>query len=552
MRYKPGHIEQPDSNDKFILSFGRELSYINHKSEFYGIIGRRLQVMLRFTYFTIFILDEDGDRASNFLFDTPGYKEKVFSQYVKTVNITQVNEPGKQILNAANPVVLDWSDTSGIKQILPYLKLNEYHDIKSILIVNLFKGDQIIGNWIMLYDSREFINIDPAFLKLIGSHLTLGLAHLITLEKLKQRERENEILQSLNTDFLSTVNDQLNEINKYKQRLEGEQIDLNSETEASRRDSDIIGDSEAMKKVFALVSRVAPSDSTVLILGETGTGKELIARAIHKMSPRENKAMVKVNCAALPASLIESELFGHEKGSFTGAIDRRIGKFEMAHQGTLFLDEIGEMPPELQVKMLRALQEKEIERIGGKNTIKIDVRIIAATNRDLLKEMAEGKFRSDLYYRLNIFPIQLPPLRHHREDIPLLAAHFIRHYSRKTGKRINTFSHNSLEELMQYDWPGNVREFEHLIERSILLATGESIQEIHLPNQSNKVHPLPDRADTVIKTLDENERDHILDMLKFCKGRIAGKGGAAALLGVPPSTLNSKIKRLGIRREHLL
>jgi len=552
MLYKPGHIEQPDSNDKFILSFVRELSYVNHKTEFYGIIGSRLQAMLGFKYFTIFILDEDGDKASNFLFDASGYKDQVFSQYVKTVNITQANEQEMQIFNAVNPVVLDWSETSGIKQILPYLKLDEYHDIKLILIVNLFKGDQITGNWIMLFDNKECINIDSAFLKLIGSYLTLGLANLITLEKLKQRERENEILQSLNKEFLSRVNDQLNEINKYKQRLEGEHINLNNVTEVRNPDFDIIGDSEAMKKVFGLVSRVAPSDSTVLILGETGTGKELIARAIHKMSARENKAMVKVNCAALPASLIESELFGHEKGSFTGAIDRRIGKFEMAHQGTLFLDEIGEMPPELQVKLLRALQEKEIERIGGKNTIKTDVRIIAATNRDLLKEMAEGKFRSDLYYRLNIFPIQIPPLRHHREDIPLLAAHFIRHYSRKTGKKINTFSHNSLDELMHYDWPGNVREFEHLIERSILLATGESIQEIHLPSQLNKIPPPPERAITVVKTLDENERDHILDMLKYCKGRIAGKGGAAALLGVPPSTLNSKIKRLGIRREHLL
>ena len=552
MLYKPGHIEQPDSNDKFILSFGRELSYVNHKTEFYGIIGSRLQAMLGFKYFTIFILDEDGDKASNFLFDASGYKDQVFSQYVKTVNITQANEQEMQIFNAVNPVVLDWSETSGIKQILPYLKLDEYHDIKLILIVNLFKGDQITGNWIMLFDNKECINIDSAFLKLIGSYLTLGLANLITLEKLKQRERENEILQSLNKEFLSRVNDQLNEINKYKQRLEVEHINLNNVTEVRNPDFDIIGDSEAMKKVFGLVSRVAPSDSTVLILGETGTGKELIARAIHKMSARENKAMVKVNCAALPASLIESELFGHEKGSFTGAIDRRIGKFEMAHQGTLFLDEIGEMPPELQVKLLRALQEKEIERIGGKNTIKTDVRIIAATNRDLLKEMAEGKFRSDLYYRLNIFPIQIPPLRHHREDIPLLAAHFIRHYSRKTGKKINTFSHNSLDELMHYDWPGNVREFEHLIERSILLATGESIQEIHLPSQLNKIPPPPERAITVVKTLDENERDHILDMLKYCKGRIAGKGGAAALLGVPPSTLNSKIKRLGIRREHLL
>jgi transcriptional regulator with GAF, ATPase, and Fis domain len=315
--------------------------------------------------------------------------------------------------------------------------------------------------------------------------------------------------------------------------------------------SEIIGNSSKMQKTFRLMEQVAASDSTVLILGETGTGKELIARAIHNNSPRKGKPMVKVNCAALPATLIESELFGHERGSFTGAFERRIGKFELANNGTLFLDEIGEMSPELQVKLLRALQEKEIERLGGKGPIKVNVRIVAATNRDLEREMEDGRFRSDLFYRLNIFPIELPPLRNRQEDIPLLAEHFIQLFSKKSGKKINALSDQTIQELIHYSWPGNIRELEHLIERSVLLATGSTIKQIQLPSPKQNVLKKLIGKEFQIKTIDENERDHILCMLKFCKGRISGEGGAAEILGVPPSTLGSKIKRLGIRKEHL-
>lgn len=325
----------------------------------------------------------------------------------------------------------------------------------------------------------------------------------------------------------------------------------NTTKEVSHTFPEIIGNSREMQKTFGLITQVAPSDSTVLILGETGTGKELIARAIHNNSPRKHGPMVKVNCAALPASLIESELFGHERGSFTGAFERRIGKFELANNGTLFLDEIGEMSPDLQVKLLRALQEKEIERVGGKGTIKVNVRIVAATNRDLEKEMEDGRFRSDLFYRLNIFPIDVPPLRDRREDIPLLASHFIQLFSKKSGKKIRAIGGLALQELMRYNWPGNIRQLEHLIERSILLTPGDTIKQVHLPSPKQNALTKSGGREIEIKTIDENERDHILCMLKYCKGRIAGDGGAAEILGVPPSTLNSKIKRLGIRREHL-
>jgi transcriptional regulator with GAF, ATPase, and Fis domain len=297
-----------------------------------------------------------------------------------------------------------------------------------------------------------------------------------------------------------------------------------------------------MQKVYSLMSIVARSNSTVLVLGETGTGKELIARGIHNESPRKNKLMVKVNCAALPANLIESELFGHEKGSFTGAIERRTGKFELAHNSTLFLDEIGELPLDLQVKLLRVIQERELERVGGKTTIKVDVRIIAATNRNLEEEVRAGRFRADLYYRLNVFPINLPPLRRRLEDIAPLANFFLTRHSKNTGIKVTSISNKVMQQLKTYQWPGNVRELEHLLERTILLANDSVIREIHLPKNVNEEEVFTNQ------TIDEVERAHIIKTLKACMGKIAGVGGAADLLGVPSTTLHSKMKKLNISK----
>lgn len=293
---------------------------------------------------------------------------------------------------------------------------------------------------------------------------------------------------------------------------------------------------------------VAPLETSVLILGESGTGKERIADCIHHFSPRKGKPLIKVNCAALPASLIESELFGHERGAFTGATEKRQGKFEQADGGTLFLDEIGELPFDLQVKLLRVLQEREIERIGGSATFKINVRIIAATNRNLEKEVAEGRFRIDLYYRLNVFPLLLPPLRERKDDIPVLARHFADTYSRKSGKVITGFSDKAIEDMTAYSWPGNIRELEHLIERSVLLCKGSVITELPLP-KSNRVADVPISDKERVKSIDEIERDHILAVLKKCNGKISGAGGAAELLNLNVSTLNSKIKKLGIEKD---
>lgn len=310
----------------------------------------------------------------------------------------------------------------------------------------------------------------------------------------------------------------------------------------------IVGKSPAMLSVLDQVSLVAPTQSSVLILGDSGTGKEKIAQCIHSLSPRKSKPIITVNCAALPKDLIESELFGHEKGAFTGALEKRIGKFELADGGSIFLDEVGELPLDAQVKLLRVLQEREIEHVGGSRSIKIDVRVIAATNRKLEKEVAEGRFRLDLYYRLNVFPIELPSLKERKADIPLLADYFIEKHCQQMGKTRPVLSQSALQQLESHHWPGNVRELEHLLERSVLLSSGTVISQITLPATITE-RSKSTNSDNKLKTLEEMEAEHILSVLKSCNGKVGGTGGAAEILGLPASTLNSKIKKLGIRRE---
>ncbi|GAA0554442.1 sigma 54-interacting transcriptional regulator [Chitinophaga japonensis] len=322
----------------------------------------------------------------------------------------------------------------------------------------------------------------------------------------------------------------------------------------------IIGSSHRLLHVLDHVAQVAPFDTSVLILGESGTGKEKIAQSIHRLSPRSHKPLVKVNCAALPSNLIESELFGYEKGAFTGAADKRIGKFEQAHEGTIFLDEIGEMPLELQVKLLRVLQEKEIERIGGRSPVKINVRIIAATNRHLEKEVAEGRFRLDLYYRLNVFPVLLPPLRERPEDIRPLALSFAEQCCSRVKKRFPGISAQMMSELEAWHWPGNIRELENVIEQSVILNNGVSPLELKrplgnglfAPPQPAPLEQAPVKTFTdVKKLLQDTERAYILSVLKKTNGRIRGESGAAQLLNLNPTTLESRIARLGIRKEEI-
>jgi len=311
----------------------------------------------------------------------------------------------------------------------------------------------------------------------------------------------------------------------------------------------IIGQSPNLLSVLHKIKVVAPTDTSVLILGESGTGKERIAHSIHELSSQSAGPFVIVNCAALPESLIESELFGHERGAFTGANNMRPGKFEQASNGTIFLDEIGELPLDAQVKLLRVLQEKEVERLGGSGTIKVNVRVIAATNRNLEKEVAEGRFRLDLYYRLNVFPIELPPLRDRKEDIESLAQYFLKKYSTKARKSVTVISPAAMQQLMQYHWPGNIRELEHLIERNVLLAPQDTIEAFDLPAAGVATAPATARTDALL-SMEDMEREHIIAALKQCNGKVFGAGGAAEVLKIAATTLYSKMKKLGIRQEY--
>ena len=523
--------QKREAECNILISLSNHIAAVRNNQELLAVVTTHLKNILGFKHTIIARIAEDGKTASGFLVDPkavsrnhPLYRQAVHGQYPIADGVLDL------AVDAEGPLVFDLESFTKRGTLPLYLQIHFESGCRQIVIIRFTENDRAFGFWILFFAHRD--PLDAALLRLvagIASQLSIAVQNIIANQRIRH---------------------QLEEISGYKARLEDEKIYLQEEIQTTHNYGDMIGKSAELQKVFVLVDQVASSDSTVMILGETGTGKELIARAIHNNSSRRNKLMVKVNCAALPANLIESELFGHERGSFTGATERRLGKFELAHNGSLFLDEIGEMPLELQVKLLRALQEREIERVGGRTTIKVDVRIIAATNRDLEKEMKEGRFRRDLYFRLNIFPIHLPPLRHRVEDIPLLAAHFVSFFAKKTGKKISTLSNKVVQLLQQYSWPGNIRELEHLIERSILLTSGDTLKHIVLP-AATPVSVAPDsNEDYILKTIEDNERDHILSTLKFCRGRVDGPGGAANILGVPPSTLHSKIKRLGIKREH--
>jgi formate hydrogenlyase transcriptional activator len=323
--------------------------------------------------------------------------------------------------------------------------------------------------------------------------------------------------------------------------------DLTEETVSSETGFEgIIGKSSVLRRLLQMVETVAGGDSTVLLLGETGTGKELIARAIHGLSPRKNLPFVKLNCAAIPTGLLESELFGHERGSFTGAIAQKIGRLEVAHQGSLFLDEIGDIPLELQPKLLRVLQEREFERLGSTRTQKVDVRIVAATHRDLEGMILEKQFRSDLYYRLNVFPIRIPPLRERSEDIPLLAQHFVQQAARRMQKTIDTIPPETMEALIRYRWPGNIRELENVTERAVILSAGPVLR---LSPRDLNSRVAPDRSADRYQTLEEVQRNHILRTLKETRWILSGPTGAASRLGLNRSTLYFRMKKLGVARS---
>jgi formate hydrogenlyase transcriptional activator len=346
------------------------------------------------------------------------------------------------------------------------------------------------------------------------------------------------------------------EIAALKEKVEKEKVYLEEEIRTDHNFEEIVGQSAALRRVLKEVETVAPTGATVLIRGETGTGKELIARALHHLSPRRDRTFVKLNCAAIPTGLLESELFGHEKGAFTGAISQKVGRFELAHEGTLFLDEVGDIPLELQPKLLRVLQDQEFERLGSTKPLRVDVRLVAATHRDLGQMVADGKFRSDLYYRLNVFPLLLPPLRERREDVPRLVRHFTQKFARRMGRRIETVPAEAMDALVRYPWPGNIRELQNLIERAVILSPGPTLhvslgdlaERIREEKDASLIHPSTFILHPSNKTLADAEREHVLGALRETNWVIGGTNGAAARLGLPRSTFYRLMKKLGLSR----
>jgi formate hydrogenlyase transcriptional activator len=387
---------------------------------------------------------------------------------------------------------------------------------------------------------------------LICHDRVLGTINVGSLKECAFTKKDAELLEQIAVQVAIAVENSLayRELATLKNKLASEKLYLEEEIQTEYNFEEIIGQSATLKKILQQVATVAPTDSAVLLCGETGTGKELIARAIHSLSNRRERTLVKLNCAAIPTGLLESELFGHEKGAFTGAIAQRVGRFELANRGTLLLDEVGEIPLDLQPKLLRVLQEQEFERLGSSRTIKTDARLIAATNVDLPQMVAEKKFRSDLFYRLNVFPIMIPPLRERVDDIPLLIGYFTQKHSVRMNKRVDKIPKSTVDALCNYPWPGNVRELENFMERSVILSSGVELQaplgELKTTTMTTASTPVPMTVPGP-KSLEDVERQHIAEILEQTRGVIGGKGGAAEILGLPSSTLRNRMKKLGIK-----
>jgi transcriptional regulator with GAF, ATPase, and Fis domain len=384
---------------------------------------------------------------------------------------------------------------------------------------------------------------------LVHQGKSLGALSVVSRQEGSFRQRELEMLVQIAGQVAMAVDNVMafRRIAELRDRLDQEKQYLEEEINIEHRFDDIVGESTGLRNVLRQIETVAPTDATVLIEGETGTGKELLARAVHRLSARSDRTFIKLNCAAIPAGLLESELFGHEKGAFTGAIARKIGRLELANEGTLFLDEVGDLPLDLQPKLLRALQEREIERLGGTRSIPVNVRLIAATNRDLAKMVAEKQFRSDLFYRLKVFPVFATPLRERAADIPILVRHFVSRHARRMGKNIETIPPEAMDALVAWKWPGNIRELENFLERAVILSRGP---QLHVPlAEIEAMEEEEENAGADSPTLHAAERDHIVRALREARGIIGGPGGAAERLGLKRTTLNSKMKKLGIERS---
>jgi transcriptional regulator with GAF, ATPase, and Fis domain len=509
------NLERKEKHNALLLSFSHDIAAVRNKDDLTMAIEKAVSLLSNISRFVIRGINEDEKTMSLFLYDRHVKRaiEELGHHFVLDA-VYPIADGISDVVLAGNGTIVynlqDWIDSGKAPS---YFHFWRSMNVEKCVATPLHAGTRKLG--IFWVDSDE---PDVKMIDSMCAQISIAMSNIMANEQLV----------------------------KYKQQLETENEHLQEQIRSIYNFSDIIGTSTPMQRVYQLMSLVAHSNATVLILGETGTGKELIARGIHESSPRKNKLMVKVNCAAVPVTLIESELFGYERGAFTGAFERRIGKFELAHNGTLFLDEIGELPLEVQVKLLRVIQEREFERLGGKVTVKVNVRIIAATNRNLFTEVGAGRFRSDLYYRLNVFPILMPPLRERREDIPYLAHFFLERYNRNHLCKVTRISAGAMNELKAYNWPGNVRELEHMIERSVLLSNSKTLTKICLSDviEQNYIGQTNE-----VTNLAGVEKKHIIDVLRRCGGKISGKGGAAELLKLPASTLNSKMRKLGITKN---
>ncbi|QJB31473.1 sigma 54-interacting transcriptional regulator [Chitinophaga oryzae] len=508
---KNEEIYRTEREKSFLLDFSNEIAQVRSKPELQAAIFKVLDKTMHTQLAMIRVIDDDGIHLSMFMCDPTLFGGARAFEQMSGTQIT-VDEPYTSKVLASKEGLV-FSVAEEIKNGNDYAKLWATTGRKNMYSFPLRVGDRNIGTIWMLANQ-----LSKLLLRGICAQISIAIANIQANEKLLA----------------------------YKKQLENENDYLKEQIRTIYNFSEIVGNGAAMQEVYRLISLVATSGTTVLVHGETGTGKELIARAIHNASARKDKLMVKVNCAALPANLIESELFGHERGAFTGATEKHIGKFELADKSTLFLDEIGELPLEAQAKLLRVIQERELERVGGKQTIRVDVRLIAATNRNLEEAVRTGQFREDLYYRLNVFPVRLPPLRERPEDIEPLANFFVKKYARNAGRKIARISVKAIQQLRHYSWPGNVRELEHMIERSVLVATDGVLNDIFIPPKitAEKQSPAP----AANRSLEEVERSYIIEVLKRCHGKISGIGGAAEILRVPGNTLHSKMKKLGITK----
>jgi len=518
------NLQEREREQSIILSVCNSLAPVTDRVSFSQLINTRLTDLLAFDDLIICSTDIKEEEYAVFYQSS----DSALTQKNKLFNVA--DGFFDTCIASADNVVFELSQLA--KKHLPdYVRTAQASGIRYIVGVPLPYQKKQPTVLFLLYKKPNGLSRQATrLLKGIGTQLSITIINIALIQKLERMEAEVVALRE----------------------KPDEHTLLSREYEITQDNfCGIIGNSKSMENVFDLINQVAYSDSNVLVMGETGTGKELIAGAIHENSPFRDKNMIKVNCAAIPAHLIESELFGHEKGSFTGATNKRLGKFELAHNSTIFLDEVGELPLELQAKMLRVLQEREIERIGGSQTIKVNVRIIAATNRDLLTEVAEGRFRSDLYYRLNVYPISIPALRERMEDLPLLSTYFLEYHASRTGKKVIKFSQKAMEAMMAYHWPGNVRELGNSIERSILYTKSDTIKEVYLPPiKASSGSTVEDGFH--VQSLQEVEKEYILKVVKKCNGRISGPYGAAVLLDIPATTLISKMQKLGIKKSHLV